>query len=1416
MQLPRSTGWETWLGTILLAMIGGIVATAPSSPPASRRADSGVTPVVTEEKASAASVYARTSEDPLLAVSQLPVGEPPADTGPCLCGARTPERCVRFATWPDPEDSLGALRRRLADAPSVQIIMQEMLAGPGLEDEESRRQERLATSYALAQAGFTPLDAQRLGAIPLASHAAPGAGRRLAWQLFSRPNQLCLVVFTPDPLFDSDDALARAECVAIQLLEDRAKPPDAKPAELLVLRRTSDGLIRDLACAAMYRPRDPSFLRTTVLNTGSTINTDALADLAGQAVRRRLADTRGYQPDYNDGTGAASFEDRVRQVRYHLDRRESGSSTGTGTLLSDCNGWRIGRVLASDQRLIACLQSELELRRRWTDDPSNAIAVLYEGGTSYGQSFAQSFAIRGADPSRIRTLAFEAGLDLAPRSMPGRAAFSALRDEAKRLADAGMPTGPTTPLGMRQIDYVYRHLQEYQRQLGTQSRRLAAVVICAIDIADKRPLIQLIRERFPDALVLTTDLHAALTDPADYAVMRNLVVASHLGLRAGDVLQGDYAPFRSSYQTALFLGIQAALPLALDADGRSVDQPYANAVGEVRAAAPPAHVFEIGRTGAVPLGAPSGAGAYASAAPSPPVLVSAARLVSRAADAMRRAAPEVPPLAMEVISITLLGAIIIAAVGLAAGCGGPVPYATLLVLGVALGPVLYIRRAGTFPAMPGWLPNGIVLAAVGVGAVVVSSASGRPRRTWFLITGVVGALAVAAAPNVVGSKTGSWTWASIDPYLFAAIGLVGLVALATLSHSILAGEVDEFEVEPTAPAAQVDAPHSRARALARSIGRLLDPAGADRAPATGAWDRVHARGGRWLIVPPVAVLAGFAIVAIGSGASGEPWGVLDGVSAWPAEILRVLALVAGVVAGQACIRTQRTLWRAAAGLDDRELFPPISRAGLARARELERTLLECPPELPGSPGDTCWTRRLRTMSIVDWRVPVADGHLYITGLLRQFRHRCGLESCATRLLLLALPFVAVIIGALGVLYVPPVPLRGSATYAVHVALMTALALVLNAVVLVLWDCGHLCNRYVGHLARHRSRWPEPYRTAALEITGVSTGFVDSWLDVRSIARVTTLVNRLIYFPVAIILLSALAWHARIDDWSFSLLFVVLYGLSLSVCVLAAFSLRRSAERARNGEVLRLERELAVLDRQDEDHYLLLAPPPPAAAATTTPAPADTPSAPATAPHDLTVELKFGPNRAKLYIESLRVLPGAGGTPVPPDSVVGVEPRAALALAGALASPSADDAPHALAPNGDRAPRAHPSVASVSAFRDRTVRIGFRRARDGQVVHAQLADLTGPAALEPAQLADLAAALTAAATAESRIRAREKTRDAQRAQIRSVIDQIRAIREGAFAPWTDDPVFRGVALPLIGFLSVSFAEWINNAVQNFRP
>jgi len=91
--------------------------------------------------------------------------------------------------------------------------------------------------------------------------------------------------------------------------------------------------------------------------------------------------------------------------------------------------------------------------------------------------------------------------------------------------------------------------------------------------------------------------------------------------------------------------------------------------------------------------------------------------------------------------------------------------------------------------------------------------------------------------------------------------------------------------------------------------------------------------------------------------------------------------------------------------------------------------------------------------------------------------------------------------------------------------------------------------------------------------GHTLGGDTGWLDVRLIAAVTRPVGNLVWYPVVVLILIALARHPLFDAWSLPPALILIMALAIAYVVGCAWALRRAAERVREQAVQQLSAAL---------------------------------------------------------------------------------------------------------------------------------------------------------------------------------------------------------------------------------------------------
>ncbi len=294
------------------------------------------------------------------------------------------------------------------------------------------------------------------------------------------------------------------------------------------------------------------------------------------------------------------------------------------------------RTISTDQQLAELLVDELQNRqvdlllkgkgereghdhRKRDDqkDPSygghkDHLILIAEWDTFYGRSLPEIFVqvIRqehneGLNPGDAPFLPTESPVTWVHRYsylrgldgiVPGAKDLQESQPKAGNSKDDAEKLRQEEPIGRSQFDYL-RRLANSMYQLDQELRRknhgsIRAVGILGSDFYDKYLVLQALKQRFPEAIFFTTDLDARLMHEVFSDWTRNLVVASGFDLNLPAEIQGDMPPFRSSYQTSVFLTVLQAfcatenLPVCAALQGKTLNNP---------------RLFEIGRQGAVDL-----------------------------------------------------------------------------------------------------------------------------------------------------------------------------------------------------------------------------------------------------------------------------------------------------------------------------------------------------------------------------------------------------------------------------------------------------------------------------------------------------------------------------------------------------------------------------------------------------------------------------------------------------------------------------------------------------------------------------------------------------------------------------------------------------------------------------------------------
>ncbi len=127
------------------------------------------------------------------------------------------------------------------------------------------------------------------------------------------------------------------------------------------------------------------------------------------------------------------------------------------------------------------------------------------------------------------------------------------------------------------------------------------------------------------------------------------------------------------------------------------------------------------------------------------------------------------------------------------------------------------------------------------------------------------------------------------------------------------------------------------------------------------------------------------------------------------------------------------------------------------------------------------------------------------------------------------------------------------------------------------DATYLNALFIQHLLKLDTHWPEGAQKE-FQRTHIDPKELTEYLDIRFIAMRTDVVGKVIYYPFVIFFLIVVSRISLFDNWDWPLSLLIILIANVSLALLSAILLRRSAEEARKVALTKLrERQLACLN-----------------------------------------------------------------------------------------------------------------------------------------------------------------------------------------------------------------------------------------------
>jgi hypothetical protein len=294
--------------------------------------------------------------------------------------------------------------------------------------------------------------------------------------------------------------------------------------------------------------------------------------------------------------------------------------------------------------------------------------------------------------------------------------------------------------------------------------------------------------------------------------------------------------------------------------------------------------------------------------------------------------------------------------------------------------------------------------------------------------------------------------------------------------------------------------------------------------------------------------------------AGEPFSLTNGVSAWPGEIIRLLAASLAV-----CFSG--------------ELYFTMREVYFVLTRQFRLKIPD--PKMADPKKKPLWFKLKRQGSFYfhSWKALAPGSQVDVSNLWENHyengRFWCRMARIIGPFLVYVLSLFIIVHFLLGEDFFSSV--RGNTCRWWDFGLTLAANCGFIVLALLTIDSAILTRHLIFSLGQQSVNYPETTRNHFRgEKPNINKNFLDDWIGLQLIVEITEHVGKLVYYPTGILLLLLFARNGWWDNWSFPPVHILIFIFNLLLSLASVFILQRTAKDLKTNVEMRLAAEVKRL------------------------------------------------------------------------------------------------------------------------------------------------------------------------------------------------------------------------------------------------